>query len=121
MLNKILSGLVAVLLCCCVGLKSININLTDKLDETKSELVEANLTIKTINKKAEKLNEDYIDVMQKNSKLSEQNISIRKDLERMKDRESTIAAKPKLTEKLINKSFNQFTKDVQCLTSRDGC
>lgn len=59
---------------------------------------------------------DMIKIRKTNRKVGEEYLNVVTELNSYKNREDIIAKKPKLVEIKINKSFNQLTDSIECLT-----
>lgn len=91
-------------------------SLSEKLGASTQE-------IETLTKKQEKFEndlktykEDRREYGNRISELEGKNRTKKTELDKLKGRESTLAAKPELTEKKINESFRQSADELSCST-----
>jgi archaellum component FlaF (FlaF/FlaG flagellin family) len=115
-LTYILGGVIVMLLVTVLSLGALyskQVELTTKV-ESKVEMLEKvvdnlNTQIKVEQAKHKSLNE-------KTSENTQKFIDKGRELNNFKGREHVLAAKPKLTEKKINNSFDDFMIDLSCIT-----
>lgn len=84
-------------------------NAQDKLRENEG-------IIQTIMDQATENDKLLRRVMDKNMDLSDDLATVRSDLDNMKGRSNTALKKPDLVEKMIGSSFDEFGKDMACVT-----
>jgi hypothetical protein len=109
MINQIVIAAIVVL-----GLSTIG--LGKLLIDTKAELKIAATTLVDLELKVLQTKVDQTTFQQVNSKTQTEFLKVKRDLESMKGRESTVLAKPGLVQNLINKSFKKDQLALACLT-----
>jgi chromosome segregation ATPase len=84
-------------------------SLADTINQKDSEIRE--LVIER-----SKVIQDLTEINSKNNELTKKLSSTTIRLESMKSRQETVFKKPKLVEKMINKSYTDFEKEIECTT-----
>lgn len=84
-----------------------------KINDLINEINEVQLT-------CEKAKSELTDVYNQ-QKILQSELEKRKiDLAKMKSRQEVVFKKPKLVERMINKSYSEFEKEVECTTSKQS-
>lgn len=99
-----------------IALLISNIILFKMFVDRGHEVDKLKSTIHEVTSEYENAKAEYLKVIDTNNKLNIQLSKTNRKLELAKSRQEVVYKKPKLVEKMINKSFAEFEKEMSCVT-----